>query len=218
MIGNGGSADISVIEAEISDINSLLTVVDGNVDDIETLSNTIDGKIDIIDGNVDDIEAVLGKKTDYVSVPYEKNVSPAMAYLKTAYYHEHGASFIYPYKAAPVLLTSSAAAWSETGDIIEIIPAGAIGKDFDLHWCSLWDISNALYGIIDLFGGPPEDLFFVGPVEVGRTVNFSRENSAPIQMLPVPAGTRISGRFVDDTTSIRTVRIKVYGHVYDTIL
>lgn len=54
-MGTGGDATLEKQNTILAD----LSVVDGNVDDIETLLNTVDGKVDIIDNNVDDIETLL---------------------------------------------------------------------------------------------------------------------------------------------------------------
>jgi len=163
---------------------------------------------------------VVGKISDFIRVPFDSHAvtNTVMAYLKTGYYHVHGASFLYPDKANPVLLTSSAAAWSETGTITEVIPANAITKDFDLHWCSIWDVSEPLYGVVDIFAGPAEAPVKIGAVDIGRTANFSRESNLPVQIPQQPGNTRISCRFSDSTTSARTVRVKFYGHVYSTSL
>lgn len=40
---------------------------------------------------------ILGERSEYVTVPYD-NAESIMAYLKTGYFHVHGASFIYPDK------------------------------------------------------------------------------------------------------------------------
>jgi len=159
-----------------------------------------------------------GEQGDFVHVPYAQGVSSIMGFLQTGYYHVHGASFIYPDKAVPVTLTSAAAAWGETGAITEVIPAGAFSKDFDLHWASISDISNVLDGVIDIFAGASGSEVKIGAVDVVRTANFARENAVPVQVPQQAAGTRISCRFTDSTTSSRTVRVKFYGHVYGTEL
>lgn len=160
----------------------------------------------------------IGDKIGTIDVPYTPHVSDIFQHLNTSYYHVHGASFIYPDKADPVELTSSSASWSETGVIVEIIPANTIIKDFDLHWCSIWDISTSLYGVIDIFAGGAGEEEKIGAVDVGRTSNFSRESAMPVQIPQQPANTRISCRFSDSTSSSQTVKIKFYGHVYGTSL
>lgn len=160
-----------------------------------------------------------GAFEDFLSVPYDPSLdNTLMAYLRTGYYHAHGASFIHPDKANPVTLTSNAAAWNETGDIEEVIPAGTIIHAFDLPWCSVSNISAELYDVIDIFAGPGGSEVKIGSVDVVRTSNFAREAAAPVQIPQQPANTRIGCRFSDSTSSARTVQVKFYGHVYGTSL
>ena len=160
---------------------------------------------------------IIGERDDLVSVPYAEG-NPITSFLRTGYYHVHGASFLYPDKADPVTLTSAVAAWAETGAITEIIPASTITKNFDLHWCSISDISAVLYGVIDIFAGPGGSETKIGAVDVVRSSNFAREGYMPIQIPQQPANTRISCRFSDSTGSSRTVKVKLYGHVYSSTL
>jgi hypothetical protein len=165
------------------------------------------------------INDVIGNKEDFVQVPYlSDSYDSMMAFIKTAYYHVHGASFVYPDKANPITLTSSATPWSETGDIIEVIPADTITKAFDLHWCSVSDISAALYGIVDIFAGAIGEEIKIGSINCSRTVNLSAEGEKRIQVPQQPANTRISARFSDSTSSSRTCAIKLLGHVYSSSL
>lgn len=160
----------------------------------------------------------VGVESDYVHVPFVPNSSSALAYLQTGYYHIHGASFIYPDKADPVTLQSSAASWSITGTIVEVIPANTFIRAFDLHRASVSDISNTLYGIIDIFSGGVGAEVKIGSVDVSRTSNFAQEGQKPVQIPQQPANTRISCRFSDSTTSSQTLKIKLYGHAYSTSL
>jgi len=161
------------------------------------------------------ISDVIGNKTDFVQVPYTSGISSIAGHGNTLYYHVHGYNFIAPYKANPVVLTSSAAAWSETGDIETIIAAETLTKAFDLHWASISDISAVLYGVIDFYIDTGSGWEFFRPgCDVQRTSNFAREGVAPLQVAQIPAGAAIGARFIDSTTSQRTMAIKVYGHVY----
>jgi hypothetical protein len=207
MIGPGGS-----IAGTVCEIDETVGIIDGKVDNANDKLSEIDSNVLVIDERIGDYD-------DLVHVPFDvADLNTLFAYLKTGYYHVHGASFLYPDKADPVLLTSSAAAWSQTGDITQVIPAGVIAKPFDLHWCSVWAVSDVLYGVVDIFAGPADAPVKIGAVDVGRTANFSRESNLPVQIPQQPAGTRISCRFSDGTTSTRTVRVKFYGHVYATTL
>lgn len=173
--------------------------------------NDVKNVVDTINGNV-------GLKTDFINVPFVPDTESILAYLQTGYYHVHGAAFIYPDKAAPVTLNSGAPAWDITGSKVEVIPANAITKAFDLHWASLSTISAELDGVIDIFSGLAGAEVQIGAVDVVRTSNFSRENAVPVQIPQQAANTRISCRFSDSTTSSRSVRVKFYGHVYSTSL
>jgi len=203
LIGNG-KTDIGDVACDLAELIASVDVVDG--------------KVDVVDGIVDTINANVGAKNDLVGIPYTPNVNTILAYMQTGYYHVHGASFVLPNKAEPITLTSSAAAWSETGTLMEIIGAGAITKPFDMHWASVSNISFVLDGMIDFFAGPVDAPVWIGAVDVVRTVNFSRENAMPLQVPQQLANTRISARFSDSTTSERTCRVKIYGHVYGNAL
>lgn len=50
--------------------------------------------------------------------------------------HAHTPIEIYPTLAAGVQVVGGAGAWA-LGSFKEIIPAGTVGKDFDLHWLNL---------------------------------------------------------------------------------
>lgn len=160
----------------------------------------------------------IGLLQDYVNVPFVAGDNSILAHLNTAYYHVHGASFIYPKYAAPVTLTSAAASWATTGTIAEVIPANAITKAFDLHWISTMDTSADLFGIIDIFAGAPGAEVLIGAVDVYRSSAQGRDYPMPVQIPQQAANTRISCRFSDSTTSARTVSVKFYGHVYGTSL
>lgn len=191
----------------------------------------IDEKIDVIDG-FHDVPAqnsssntvlrdVIGNKTDNVVVPYSCGVSSVMSFLHTGYYHVHGASFLYPDKANPITLTSPAGEWGQgtDSDIIEILPASEITKDFDIHWCSLSSISAALYGVIDLYEYVDSAWVKIGPLtDVVRTSAFSREGDARVQVKQIAANTRLGAKFTDSTATAKTVELKIKGHVYSTSL
>lgn len=171
-------------------------------------------------GKLNTVFQNVGASDDFVHVPYDSSIlTSLMAYLRTGYYHVHGASFIYPDKANPVTLTSAATpAWAITGNKIEVIPANAITKDFGLHWCSVSNISAELYGVIDIFAGGVGAEVQIGAIDVVRTSISSRESAMPVQVPQQPANTRISCRFSDSTIIARTVEVRFYGHVYSTSL
>ena len=176
------------------------------------------GILNIINTKVNSVSNILGDKDDSVEVPYISEISTAMAFLQTGYYHVHGASFVLPDKSDPVIVHSAEDSWDDTGTIVEVIPADTVIKDFDLHWCSISDISATLWGMLDFFAGPDEALVKIGSVDVLKTSSKTRENAMPLQVPQQPANTRISVRFTDSTGSVRSCRVKLYGHVYSTTL
>ena len=167
---------------------------------------------------VDAVKTVVGSLGEYVHVPYVPDGQSLMAFTATGYYHVHGASFCLPKYVDPILLTSASGAWATTGNLTEVIAAGAIAKDFDLHWITVEDISTSLYGIIDIYAGPADAPVLIGAVDVARTSNFSREGAMPVQVPQQPAGTRISCKFSDNTAGQQTCRVKFLGHVYSISL
>lgn len=166
----------------------------------------------------DRVQESVGLKGDFIDVPYQPGTESIMAYNATMYYHIHGASWLFPDKADPITLTSSTAAWSQTGAIIEIVPANTFNHPFDIHWASISDISANLYGVIDFFSGNVGQEVKICSVDVVRTTAQSRENAMPMQIPQQAANTRISARFSDSTSSSRTCKIKLYGHVYSNVL
>lgn len=171
------------------------------------------------DGLLKAIKNIIGTVADIVSVPFVFGTNTILAHLNTNYYHIHGATFIYPLYADPVLLLSDAAEWGEPTSPTELMPINTITKDYDLHWASISDISAVLYGIIDLYGDDGGGWSYIGPLcDVVRTSNFSREDQIRVQIPQLPANLRLGCKFRDNTTSQRSVRIKVYGHVYSNTL
>ena len=159
-------------------------------------------------------KARVGGSRDKVGIPYEFGNNTIYGHLNTSYYHVHGESFVLPLYADAIRLTSASGSWATTGTKFEVIPAVAMDRPFDLHWVSITNISASLQGIVDIFAGEVGSEIKIGAVDVQRSTNFSRESALPVQIPQQPANTRISARFTDNTTSERTVDIKLYGHFY----
>lgn len=155
----------------------------------------------MVSNKMSSFSTATGSTSDYVQVPFVPNSNTVIAYLQTGYYHIHGASFVYPDKANPVTLRSSAPSWSTTGNLVEVIPANTIAKAFDLHWASISDISATLYGIVDIFSGAVGSEVRIGSVDITRTRNFSQEGQKPVQITQQVANSRISCRLSDSTSS-----------------
>lgn len=164
------------------------------------------------------IEKILGFFGDIIHVPYVHGVNTIMGFLQTGYYHIHGAGSVYPLYADAVVLTSAAGAWNTTGNIVEVIPANAIVKDFDIHFITVYNISANAQLVIDLFSGAPGQEILIRPVDINRGDNFSAEIPRPIMIKQQPKNTRISARLTDSTASAKTCGIKLDYHVYGTSL
>jgi len=157
---------------------------------------------------------VVGNKTDLVQVPYTSGIQSIMAHLNTAYYHAHGASFVYPDIANAVVLTAGAGAWNQTGAITEIIPANGITKAFDIHWAFITAISENAEIQVNLYSGAIGEEVLIGPVPAERTAVQSQAGSIREQIPQQPANTRISARLYSSVAGATTAKIKLMGHVY----
>lgn len=157
----------------------------------------------------------IGRKSDLITVPFTAGSESSIAYLQTAYYHMHGTPFTYPDYSNPILLTAGAGAWDRTGTIVEIIPAGAILADFDLHWMDVSNISGNGTIKVDIFSGLLGNEVLIGGTKVFRTSNFTQEGQKRIQVAQQPANTRISCRISDSTAGQLTCNIVSFdGHLY----
>ena len=157
-----------------------------------------------------------GLQTDSIVLPYLKgrSTNSIFSFLNNAYDHVHGESFVYPDHASAIVLTSSAAAWSETGAIVEVIPAGALLRDFDIHWINIAAISTNAEIQIDIFTGASGSEFRVAATRSQRNTNQSRENANRIQTPQISAGTRISCRLSDSSSGAITAAVSFEGHYY----
>jgi hypothetical protein len=168
------------------------------------LSKIVDNKVGALDGSV--------------GVPYTAGENSILDFLITGYYHTHGAAFVYPKYSAPIELTSAAAVWGLTGNIVEVIPENAITKPFDLHWITISDISANAYMIIDIYAGLAGAEVLISSVDSYKQTNFIAEGARVIQIPQQPANTRISCRLADSSANQITCNVKFNGHVYGTAL
>ncbi len=168
--------------------------------------------MEIGDGNI-------ATKRDITDVPFSfgDESNSVLGFLNTGYYHIHGRPFVYPDHADDVVLTSSAAAWSITGAIIEVIPASTLANiDFDLHWINLSNLSaNGTYQV-DIFKGGAGSEVLIGSTRSSRSTNQSRNGPSRIQVAQQVAGTRISCRLSDSTGSAQTLQVSFEGHFYSS--
>jgi len=159
----------------------------------------------------------IGDVNSQLVVPYVLGYAEnkILAHLNTSYFHAHGKAFVYPDHADDVLLTSSAAAWSETGAIIEVIPVGGLlAIDFDIHWINLSNLSaNGTYQV-DVFKGAPGSEIRIGATRANRSTNQTRNGPSRIQIPQQVIDERISCRLSDSTSSAQTLLVSFEGHYY----
>lgn len=134
------------------------------------------------------------------------------AVAHTTHEHFHHPQKVYPTLADGITLTTHANDWV-LGTITEIVPASAIGNDFDIHEVLVEDVStqNKTYEIV-LYAG-------AGDTEIGRTRFSSATNkggvpNGTIQTDIVAADSRIRAQLAIQDGSSRTAIISLRYHLY----
>jgi hypothetical protein len=128
--------------------------------------------------------------------------------------HIHKAGQVYPTLANPILLTKGSGAWAAFPTPTEIVPAGGINEDFDIHWINVSSISaNGNYEIALYSGGAGSEVE-ICRIPTSRTTVQSQEGSIPTQTEIIPADTRISAALSSGNAALDTVLIKLMYHRY----
>ena len=178
------------------------------LDDVET----VDGFHDVpSQDSVDNAQMrdVIGNKTD----THDGDSLRAVAHLISE--HIHGTVLIQPNLAGSITLTSDAGAWAAMNATkTQIIAAGAITEDFDLHFMNIAAISaNGEYQI-ELYKGGIGAEISIGNFGAVRNAVQSQEGSRPILTELLPANTRISAALSSSNAGADTLTIKLEGHTY----
>lgn len=204
----------------------ILNVIDGKVDVISSNVDTllvnlaiVDGKVTVIDGlhdvpskdSVDNVHIrdVVGNKTD------SHTGTSIVSTVHTIEEHAHSIARVYPRLANPIQLQKDAGVWAAIPSTkTEIVPAGTILKDFDIHWVQVGSISaNGSY-MICLYGGTAGNEVLIGEVAVSRSAVQSQEGSVLMLTPIVDAETRISAGISSSNNAQDTLLIKVMYHEY----
>lgn len=197
----------------------ILNVIDGKIDIIDAEIGVINGKVDIIDGLHDlpskdsavnvHIRDAVGNKTD------GHTGTSIMSTVHTLEEHVHSIAKVYPELANPVQLQKDAGVWaSYPATKTEIIPAGTIGADFDIHWIHILNISaNGCY-MVALYSGTAGNEVVIGKVPIGRSAVQSQEGNTNIITSLIPANTRISAGLSSENNAQDTLLIKLMYHEY----
>jgi hypothetical protein len=161
---------------------------------------------------------IIGNDTDSSFIICNGEGPTLTAMAKAGYFHAHGTPITYPKFADVgdfyVEVTSSATA-GEDGTKVEIIPADAVSKAFDLHWLAVSDISATKRILVKLWAGESEAEEVIWDGQVARSTAQAREGDKAIQVPQIPANTRISVSIAGNTAGAVTAWIGVNGHLYD---
>jgi hypothetical protein len=126
--------------------------------------------------------------------------------------HAHSPQKVYPPSANAIVLTAAASAWTH-GTKVEIIPAGAITKDIDLHWALISALSaNGEYEVKFYKGAAASEVEICTTATTRNSVQ-SQEGSLPV-MTSLLKGERISASLATNTGNADTCKVKLFYHEY----
>jgi len=146
---------------------------------------------------------VIGNKTD----THDGDSLAARAH--TTDEHNHSAGDVYPSLANDVQIAAAAGAWA-LGAFTEIVPAGGITDDFDIHFIEVSTASaNDVY---ELWLYAVEVL--ISKVRFARTTNQVRISAKPTQTIIIPANTQIQGKLATQAGGSKTADLSIQFHPY----
>ncbi len=133
------------------------------------------------------------------------------AVLHTLDEHTHKASNVYPTLASGATVTGGAGAWG-LGNFAEVIPAGSITSDFDIHYVDIETVSTS-----DTY----EIVLYAATTEIARArisfldvANSMTLPSIPIQCAIQPANTQIQAKVASKTGGNDTIQFSLHYHTY----
>lgn len=157
---------------------------------------------------VDAINAVVGTNADGHSV------NTLSGKVKQLLEHIHSIAMIHPELANPVSLQKASGAWAAYGTPTEIVAAGAITEDFDLHFGIISEISANGDYTVEIYQGAALSETQIAHISVSRNAVQSQEGTIPI-ITPLLAGdTRISAALSSGNAAQDTLKIKLMYHTY----
>lgn len=134
-------------------------------------------------------------------------------YLDLMYQHIHQRARVYPDLDDNVVATSGAGAWA-LGSIVEIVPADTIASEYDVHFVNVSDMSSNDQFQLNLYSGGAGSEVEIGAIRFVRDTVFAQTGYIPIQIVPLPANTRLSAAIACAGGGSKTVDISVYYHQY----
>lgn len=146
---------------------------------------------------------VIGNKLD------GHNADSIYAKLHSADDHLHSEGDVYPTLANDVQVVGAAGAWT-LGAFKEIVPAGVITDDFDIHFVEVSTTSaNDVYEM-HLFAVE----VLIAKIRFARTTNQVRISAKPTQTVIIPANTQIQAKLATQAGGSKTADISIQFHPY----
>lgn len=153
-----------------------------------------------------DIADVIGNKSD----THDGTSITALTHKLNE--HIHAAQKVYPTLADGIALTTHANDWVLSA-IAQIVPAGAISSDFDIHEVIIEDVNtqDKTYELV-LYAG-------AGDTEIGRTRFAAAANkggvpNATMQTPLVAANSRIRAALAIEDGGSKTAKVSLRYHIY----
>ncbi len=164
--------------------------------------------INAIKAVVDLINAVVGTNAD------EHDVNTISGKLDQLADHIHSIGNVHPELANPIELEKASGVWEAYPTPTEIIPAGTITDDFDLHFAIISAISANGDYTVEIYQGAAQSETVIAHIAVTRNAVQSQEGSIPIITPLLSANTRISAALSSGNAAQDTIEIKLMYHIY----
>ena len=159
-----------------------------------------------IGGNL--LKSVVGKNSD------EHDVNSISGKLDQLTDHAHNVGEVTPELANPIELTKASGAWAAYPTPTEIIPAGAISDDFDVHWAVISALSaNGDYSL-QLYQGAALSETVIATIAITRNAVQSQEGAIPVLTPLMSGNTRISAALSSGNAAQDTIEVKLMHHCY----
>ena len=149
--------------------------------------------VDAIKVVVDEIKVVTGTNADN----HDVNTLSGKSHMLQE--HTHSVAMIHPELVDPISLQKAAGVWAAYGTPTEIVAAGAIAEDFDLHFGIISAISANGDYTLEIYQGPALSEVQIAHIAVSRNAAQSQEGAIPIITPLISADTRISAALSSGT-------------------
>jgi hypothetical protein len=138
-----------------------------------------------------------------------------LGYANVTYKHIHNPGLCYPNNGSVISVITSDTA-GQFGSFVDAIPINTFDRAFDLHWCSIANISAVGDYILQFhtLDSNGDSLGIIGEVDCHRTDNFTRVGPSYLQIPIQPPNTRIGVRALKGNAGAGTVSFVLNYHDY----